>query len=593
VSDPNQQAEVKIKLVIDGNATKAMNSLTGEVVKATTSEEEYQKRLAKRRHVIEENRKAEKESARLEADLIRSGHLRPKTTIGELADRYQSQRQQQEQLRSELQRRGLAPRDRDTSPMGLARERIENEQKARQVQREYERMKGVGQSQGLLGSIGQGSQSMADKILSSQGINIPPGATKALAAAAVLHIAKKTMDGIVQFGKIDADAFMTERQKAESKSLANPFLGGAFSFYADVQRYRSGDNDRLATASRQDSENQVRSQFDNEIGGRLLSGRFERDSARFREQAFKGFVGARPEFTGDRTTVLGRRLFEEDQQTMGARQQIKVAEAERAAAIKTAANAAFNEDQTRVGVRVAEEEFAAMQLARRANEKRYSGKIGDINSDLGLKTSSQEFAFREAESARRLDMARSRYDEALSTRKQSDLDVLGRTSALAGARSQFSQAQLGIAQGREDRAQSQAQTLGSLGPIGRMQSKFALERFSALGIDALTQEEISAASAAAPDTIRRAQEESGKRFVNDFRQLAPEEFRDDLGDARKRTDEARRKAREDQDFAVEQGTKGVADVLGQGLDKLIDAIKKKVDDAIQKLERDTFIRNNS
>lgn len=531
MTGPNQTVEIRLKIVVDKDGTRAVNVLTGEVVAAAKAED------------------ALAEAAKRRAAAYRQ------TVPGRVGAALEQHRQgvwerfQQRQAANDLAAMG---RNADGSRMS-AMDRLQFRGNA---------------AAGRLGLTGR---------------EVAGG------AAAAFAVSMKTADGYGQFGRIEGDAFMTERQKLEAKARANPFLGWAYSRFKDAQEAYTGERGGVEQAKRGGVEGRVRAEAFGRFELARQQSEFERQTQADRAAGYAGFQTARRDGSIDRTTAGGRIRYEEESRLLPVRRQLAVATKEQALAEQQYGRAQKQNADNQAEVKRIEGELAA---TRRARAKADQNRTWFDRS--GAKEQSQRLSEREGELESQLDAARNKA-------RQSAEQERGSGAGSVEARRRTQQLQLdaarietGIAREREGQAAGGAAALSQLGLGGRELAKQGLDLINqGVPLDQIPEDLLSAARAAAPDTVRKAEERYGEQFKGDLRSRAPDEAGlQNSADARRRTDEAEKREADLEEQIPKGFESGLSAVMDKVIPQMLAILERSVEEAVRRVESEQFRRTN-
>jgi hypothetical protein len=233
---------------------------------------------------------------------------------------------------------------------------------------------------------------------------------------------------------------------------------------------------------------------------------------------------------GDRSTVAGSIRYREELQILGLKDKQAEATRQATAARKQEADSAGRlvgfQREVEALDRRKKDLFDQFNKAEGPEKARLGGLLEATGLDLNA---ANQRARTEAERRRALGIAAA---EAEGAAGRAGLDVR--------------REQLGVLVQRENTASSQATNLGLMGPAARARAKFALQYIQQHGIDNVPPELIAAARSVAPETVGKIAENAGQKHVEDFRKLAPDEFRDNVPGIRGEVDKARQGIREDE-----------------------------------------------
>lgn len=545
-SQPNQSVEVRLKLVVDKDGVRAVDVLTGRIVAAARAEDTLAEAVKRR------------------AAAQRAASVAQR--VGGVLEQHRQatwERHQQKQVANDLAAMG---RNADGTRMSA-----------------YDRLAGRGSA--AAGRLGLTGREVAG------------------GAAAAVAVAARTGGGYAEFGRIDADPWMTERQKLEAKARANPFVGRAYGLFKDVQETWTGERQLLGRFERAQAESAVRVQGRSEVDALRQRLGYERQSQAERAVAFNGVPSLLPGGAGrfggltldrpdpgiDRTTAQGRREYENEARLLPLRQQATRAAVERAAAEEKVRRLTADEAARLRAVGDAERRAAVFRDQRTRADQDRSGV-----DRSGAKAGSAGAAGVERDSLDLARAARDRYQEAVQARKDAQVDLVRKRSDEDRSQTAIAREQAAVTQDRYARSVGGAAALSELGLGGRELAKQGL-RLLQQGVrpDELPDDIRAAVGQAAPTALAEANEKSGEQFKGEFRAIRPDldEFKP-ADPLRKEADQARERATGLEEKGLRDLEGRLAGVLTKGYeDALVAAVKRATEAAVQRLELDQFMRN--
>lgn len=495
MTGPNQTVEVRLKLVVDKDGTRAVDALTGAVVAAAKAEDSLAE-AAKRRG------RAEQEAARV-VDRNRWGR----------------------EVESALRARGLDARG---NPLSAVRGRL---------------------TPGTAAAYGE----QASAALSRLGISGPMAAA-GFGATAALSVGSYATEA----AQIDARPFLSAREREDQKLRGLPLgIGRGYGYLKDLQEATSGETGRIGRAGMLGRIGSITQELEGRQ--RLESEQVAREVASARSRAAEfgpGFRLGRPAGY-DRTTVEGERRFRDEQRLLPIRQQLTTAAKERAAAERDVARATEVELQKKRALDEAEQ-----RLKVKVQERVDASRSGSAAA-AGRAGTEAEKAAGAAEGFREREARLRELQDATEAKRAAELRLNERRGAEGGKRVELARAEYQIAQGREQQAAGGAQSLSQLGLGGRELAKQGLALINqGVPLDQIPDDLLSAARAAAPDTVRKAEEKYGEQYKGEIRPLAPEEagLQDSAG-ARQRTDKTREAATQAEEKEQVRSAQDTARVL--------------------------------
>jgi hypothetical protein len=148
-------------------------------------------------------------------------------------------------------------------------------------------------------------------------------------------------------------------------------------------------------------------------------------------------------------------------------------------------------------------------------------------------------------------------------------------------------AQLERMRERESVAADQSRSLALLGPAGRAQTEYAMRLIQESGdISMLPPEIVGMAQSAFPKTIGNLAEQAGQKFAGQFRDLAPDEYRDNLPDARKQVDELAAQVRKFEQTNPGQILKDTFDAI-RGMASFYERLMQELEKFKQQIKAET------
>jgi hypothetical protein len=591
----SQNVEVKLKFVVDDSGAKVIDQMTGATKQAAKAEEEYQKKLNARIQSM-------KEQERMAADLRRMGVLSGPAappTIDQLATSAADRIRQQQAVHAELVRRGVVEGPKPVAPPPTvaeeAHQRIQAAIRRRQVAEEMAR-------------LGYGSDDKPDVDRSTRAQRLHARGMKALGSVARVgggvtagvYAGEQLASLYLERSKIDANAWTSESQKETAKRRAMPlFLGRAYGLGLDIGKVRSGDNKRIAQAERDrilSGPEVQRATGTADISGDLeMEDWFARYQAgekmkmfhtRFNESAIttlrrgpkhgpdQSFQLAplrldRPQGF-DRSTVLGEKLYKEEEQLLPLRQNLtratrRHAEAETLAAVESNKAAELNQQAQRLRKEYLSSKGIREELGKGKNEAAETAQI-------------QAYAKEDPQAQRvltALEQARDQQMRALQARRNSaQTEHEKRQADIEIKRGQYE-----VAKQREQTTYSQAQRAGSLSPVQYQMAIQAFRQVKQVGLSRATPEMIQAAKQIAPETIAKMERDIGEKRLPELqKEVGSEEYRNkSLAEARKRTDEAREQVTQSQDADAQKTSEGMAKAVSGVMEVVMKLFDQKMD----------------
>jgi hypothetical protein len=152
-------------------------------------------------------------------------------------------------------------------------------------------------------------------------------------------------------------------------------------------------------------------------------------------------------------------------------------------------------------------------------------------------------------------------------------------------------AQLDRMRERESIAADQSRSLALIGPAGRAQAEYAMRLIQESGdISMLPPEIVGMAQSAFPKTIGNLAEQAGQKFAGQFRDLAPDEYRDSLPDARKQVDELAAQVRKFEQTNPGQILKDTLDAI-RGMASYHERLMQELEKFKQQIDAETRQQN--
>lgn len=181
------------------------------------------------------------------------------------------------------------------------------------------------------------------------------------------------------------------------------------------------------------------------------------------------------------------------------------------------------EDYIRTAKRIAEASATYARLNQRIETGDYAADGGIERAQLQADRAKAAKTMRQGEQLLR----------DLDDRKLGLSEEFARSKAgVREADTQMKRIELTQAQQREATARSQAERLTELGPAGRAQALAVAEIEREAGYENLPAELRAMYQSAFPETARKKAEAAGQQFVGEFRGYAPDEYRDTVGASR-------------------------------------------------------------
>lgn len=601
----SQNVEVKLKFVVDGSGAKVIDQMTGATQKAAKAEEEYQKKLDARI-------KAVKEQQRLTADLQKRGVIEgPKAapTVSDLATAAADRMRQQQAVHAELVRRGVIEGPKPPAPPPTvaeeAQKRIQAGVRQRQVREEMARL-GYGPKPKL--GPGRGSQAV-EGLAGGFGVNglTAFAAGPAGVGAGVAYAGQEAVSLSIQRSKIESNPWTSQAQKEEAKRRAMPlFMGRAYGVGTDIGRAYSGDLVRESQAERArilSGPEVQRASGIADISGNLgMESWFARYQAgekmqmfhhQFDESKFSMLRGGpkhgkdqsfqlaplrldRPQWH-DRSTLLGEKLYKEEEQLLPLRQKLTIStrrrvESETRAAVESNKAAELHQQAQRL-VR----EYRATKKGRQA--------LGDTDSEAAVTAQLQRYAKEDPQAQRTLtalQQARTAQEVALQSRRNAvQAGHENRQDDIEHKRAQYE-----VAKQREQATVAQAKSVGSMSPIEYRMAIQAFRQVKQVGIDRSTPEMIARAKQIGGETIGRLEQQRGdKRLAELQKEVGSDEYRNkSLAEARQKTDFAREQVTQARDADAQATAKGMADAVSGVLDVMLKLFRDQMDTLKSQIE---------
>lgn len=531
MTGPNQTVEVLLKIVVDKDGTRAVNVLTGEVVAAAKAEDALAE-AAKRRAAAYRQTVPGRVGAALEQN--RQGVW---------------ERFQQRQAANDLAAMG---RNADGSRMS-AMDRLQFRGNA------------------AAGRLGLSGREVAG------------------GAAAAFAVSMRTADGYGQFGRIEGDAFMTERQKLEAKARANPFAGWAYSRFKDAQEAYTGEREKIERAKRAGAEGEAREGAFAQFRLTQQQSEFERQTQADRAAGYAGFQTARRDPGIDRTTAGGRLRYEEESRLLPVRRQLAVATKEQALAEQQYGRAQKQNADNQAEVKKIEGELLATRVARQKADRDTSG-----TDRSGAKGESERLARQEGVLAARLQGAIRRAEQSAETERGAGGQSVMARRRVSELQLDAARVETGIAREREDQAAAGAQSLSQLGLGGRELAKQGLDLINqGMPLDQIPEDLLAAARAAAPETVKKAEEAYGEQFKGEFRGRAPGEAGlQSSADARRRTDTAEQNEANQEEKYRKEFESGLSAVFDKVTPMILAILERNVEQAVKRIELEQFQKVN-
>jgi hypothetical protein len=607
-------------------ATKAGKAAADAAKEAAAAEEQYQKRLRDRIAAL-------KEAERLRADLAKAG-MGPAPvkdpTIGELADKYAQRQKQEQELRGELERRGLVKpveppkgpataaeradqyaeqqqRDKAYQAELLQRglreksreemstpERVQADVRQRMESQKYQkeladalRRAGMGPTNpydfgaagGVLQGIGAGS--LVQFAGAARAGTLGAAGYAAAGTAAALSVGQY----VGEAGQIEANPYASTRSRREDQLRSFPVLGYVAGAAIDAGRTVMGAHGELGQVryeqDRASNENQGMARV---FGLDDTLGRQARDQ-KIRAQAFSGLELAQPQGF-DKSTVLGQKLYDEEARMLPLRQQQQIAAKNRLAA---------EQQEAAIGRDVVALEENGKRLLQQANTARQRRIEAGNTFDPAYREVETQAAAEEKSARERLEINDKRLESKLR-------EQMAAKDQSAVARSQERKAGIAATEGeaqnlfaREQVASSQAKSIAGLGIDGRMQAQVAFDIVKSIGVENATGSMLSQAEAAFPEELAKLKEEAGTRIIDTegFRERAPGEYRDRLPDVRREAEEKRKQGTRDRGDDLSKFENDLAKSFDGGLEKLGDVMTSLIEKAFAKFELMMSQRQNN
>lgn len=588
----SQNVEVKLKFVVDDSGAKVIDQMTGATKQAAKAEEEYQKKLNARAQAM-------KEQERMAADLRRMGVLAGPAappTIDQLATTAADRIRQQQAVQNELIRRGVIegprppklPAEPETVEQEAQR-KIDAMTRGRAVQEEMAR-RGYG-PRGVLPPTPAAAPAPGRFGRAVAGLR---GFAASPTAALIQEAAHKVGEGIEAYttiGKIQSDAFMSEAQKREASIAAIPTFGYGYKKGLEFSRVFMGDYKRMYAAERERMEGLVR-----------VAGNVEKHELRATlgvEEEFAQYRAGRPtDFFRplkplkldrpagyDRSTVMGERLYREEQVLLPARQELTKATRRRV----EAEHRSLLLDREAIRLRMDANE--AEQKYKQYREERQ--RIGRTGTNREQTLAQDQFAQEDKLHAAAIGLnqaAMAAERRALQGRVAAAQAKGDEKQRVAATR----QAEYEVAVTREARVTSQAERLGGMGPLGRMRAEMAFERVKRFGTANSTPEDIAQAELIGGDTVRKMKQRYGESLLPRYREMVGgDEYQDtSVKAAQARTDAAREKITVAQEQAIQTAADAIAKAYLDGYARLAELVETKIRLGVQDVERKQWQKNS-
>ncbi len=544
------EAESKVRLVADSQATEQVEKLAAALQKASRAEDDLQRRMQERARIVRElvRMDATRPGGVLDQFYARMG-LPSAPDGGTLAGR------------SELARRASTGAGR--SMTGTLRRGVQ-----------------VGPGGGMISTVGRG---VSEGLIESAGL--PTSIGVAGAVGLVLHQGMRTAE---EAEKIRATPFLTREQQKDELRTSLPILGPIIRGARSVARLISGADRAEAQVRAEGAINLAQATGEGRIAALQGTMGAQAQAADTRAAAFQGLrldrVGSH-----DRGTVLGEKLFEEESRLLESRRRLTIASKNREAAEATAKNATADYAK-------AEKDAA---LARNVLRQTAAGRYGLAQENVGFageRVANVQATEQEREAQKRYDDALQRQREASERKLQAEQNAVAARQAEAQARAGVAQGQAEILAAREATARGNASRLGFLGVEGRMRGRLAFQLVQRIGAGNATAEQLQAAAAYAPETVRKMLEPVGEREAKVAAKVTggSGEFRDtDLKEISKKADEAREEAAKRNEEAMREGLAEAGSHIRTAMGELTKVIAQEIDAAITKMIREGQTRNHS
>lgn len=570
----SQEAVVKIRWEMDtGGAVRAVDSITGRVVKMSSAYEEVRKRIERTTREMELQKRV---TEGLEQIGVKKGPAAPPTFEQKVGMAEQAYKER-ERMQAALLGRGIGVPVAPLTVQQEAQQRATSMARAAQVQQELVRM-GIrpGPAAGPDTSAGAGIVEATG--LGSLRTMMSTGAGRVFLATAA---ARSVGQAAVGLNQVERDnPFANDRLKwakrYEAAAGSVPFVGDLIGKAPQAMgELWSGVSSRQAGFERQTALEDIRARS-----------QAERDTARHEFQTTHGVRTARAEMFGDlrlarptgfdRGTVMGKKLDEEEERMLAIKRQHSVAAIESLSAEKKVHRSI--EEEAKYSNKLADlrDELARVTAVRKSSDLWHvqnaaAEREGSLLEQIGIVSGQRLQASKNTVAAR----------EEAAQRAQ-DAMRLGR---VAPAEQRYA-----TLREREQTAAGQAQSLAALGPEGRLRGELSLRLLRQMGTANAPAELQSEAASYAPQLVREMQEKAGSAMRERAASYSPE-FRDDLTGVRKEADAAR----EDMLRAHEEVGRASAGLFADAIDKAFEAhdreIEKRMAELEHRLESNAFRRN--